>query len=416
MGILGRVWYAGAPSGVAVLYSVVSGAVREFWVKTSDYDRNVGDDSEFDSQILPVTMGLSIQGNDTGGSFSGTVTVNFSAPSGTTITPSSMSFSASVSAGTDNTDFTETFRSVRVVGTGAVTADIAVSGTTTGASAVGGIGATIGLGLLYDPTHGGEYVTTIPVGFSSSSGSVVTSNYISFIDAYLNGNYALIRNSGLSGSTQELTSISFAAASISGDSFSSAYNSSMDGVVPGQYLFFRVGLPARNYKLYRVTSNDGVNLTAALVSESGSASIFVSSAVVFSAISPEILYGLHTIDDDLTRYAATAPPVNLDDWRRELVPLTPPDFSLLGACLVDYIYDPQAILDGGNLYTIDLDQIISGQTLRNRLQTSAATVTATLTTQTATSGDTCTLGTAAESTVQVPSPGRGTIEGITYLP
>jgi hypothetical protein len=86
------------------------------------------------------------------------------------------------------------------------------------------------------------------------------------------------------------------------------------------------------------------------------------------------------------------------------------------SCLTDSIYDPQSILSGGNLYTIDLSQIINGQTLQQRLQTSPDTIAATLSTRTATSGASCTLGTAAESTVQVPSPGRGTVEGITYLP
>jgi hypothetical protein len=108
---------------------------------------------------------------------------------------------------------------------------------------------------------------------------------------------------------------------------------------------------------------------------------------------------------------------SLEDWRGDAVSLVPTEsVPVSTVCLDDYLPNSEVLLDADILYTIDLDQTISGQTLRTRLETSPDTVTATLTTQTATSGETCTLGTATTSTVQVPSPGRGTIEGITYLP
>lgn len=105
------------------------------------------------------------------------------------------------------------------------------------------------------------------------------------------------------------------------------------------------------------------------------------------------------------------------NWRnvQEAFTLLPLDSE--DSCIDSFANNPVANLIAPNIYSINLNQVISGSTLRNRLQTSPDTVAATLTTQTATNeGESCTLGTSTESTVQVPSPGRGTIEGITYIP
>jgi hypothetical protein len=105
-----------------------------------------------------------------------------------------------------------------------------------------------------------------------------------------------------------------------------------------------------------------------------------------------------------------------DDWRGDAVSLTPTaGITAADICSNDYLANPEALLNSGNLYSIALSQTIDSQTLQQRLQTSPDTIAATLTTRTATSGASCALGTVAESTVQVPSPGRGTVEGITYL-
>ena len=105
------------------------------------------------------------------------------------------------------------------------------------------------------------------------------------------------------------------------------------------------------------------------------------------------------------------------DWRASIVNYEISSSVSTGdSCLDLLLLDDDGLLDNGLYFNISLSQVIAGQTLRNRLETSPDTVNATLTTQSATSGATCTLGTPQESTVQVPSPGRGTVEGITYLP
>jgi hypothetical protein len=120
------------------------------------------------------------------------------------------------------------------------------------------------------------------------------------------------------------------------------------------------------------------------------------------------------VGETLADLGDTADP---DDWRGDAVSLTPTaGITAADICSNDYLANPEALLNSGNLYSIALSQTIDSQTLQQRLQTSPDTIAATLSTRTATSGASCTMGTAAESTVQVPSPGRGTVEGITYLP
>lgn len=105
------------------------------------------------------------------------------------------------------------------------------------------------------------------------------------------------------------------------------------------------------------------------------------------------------------------------DWRNEAVSLTPTsEITSSDSCVNDYLYNPQVNLINNTLYQIDLEQNIGGDTLISKLQTSAANVNATLTTQQFNSGASCTLDPIIESKIKVPSPGRGEIEGITYIP
>jgi hypothetical protein len=111
-------------------------------------------------------------------------------------------------------------------------------------------------------------------------------------------------------------------------------------------------------------------------------------------------------------------PINALNWRDVLSNFIAIGDQLTTADSCTDLYKGNAFINllSGNSRSILPSQIINGQTLRQRLQTSPDTIAATLSTRPATSGASCTLGTAAESTVQVASPGRGTVEGITYLP
>lgn len=412
MGILPWVWYGGA-KGVAVLYSVVNAGVREFWVKTAEYDRKVGEES--DKVALPFTGSIAATAGDESYSVSATITVEFSADSGTTITPSTFSYSATASAGADGVQAVTNPQVAIVEGQGPVTATVTLSATGSGDSlGIAGFGVALGVVGLASG-YSGEVVGSLNgVGSTSSSGSATITNFAKITDGFLNRNYALIRLAGLLVNGIEPDFLGFDSLSIDGDLIEIEATSGIDSLRAGFYLAFAGA--SNQFKVYRVASISGSTVSAALALESSSSPVTASSATILFSGAAEITYGLHTVESGTTVYDSPPLPSNDDDWRKALVSFAPPALGSLSSCLADAIYLPDGILTGGNLYRIDLDQIISGSTLRDRLQSSAATVTATLTTQTATSGETCTLGTAAESTVQVPSPGRGTIEGITYLP
>jgi hypothetical protein len=117
------------------------------------------------------------------------------------------------------------------------------------------------------------------------------------------------------------------------------------------------------------------------------------------------------IGETLSDLGATADP---DDWRGEAVSLTPTaQIESIQPCAADYLASNSGLLKGKKLYSIDLNQDIDGQTLIVRLQNSTDTVTAILIVRTATNDEGgCILGDMQSREVQVPSPGRGEILGI----
>lgn len=119
------------------------------------------------------------------------------------------------------------------------------------------------------------------------------------------------------------------------------------------------------------------------------------------------------VGETLTDLGTTADP---EDWRGEAVVLTPTtEIEATQPCTNDYLASNNALLKDGTLYTIDLTQDIGGQTLRSRLQSSTDTVVATMITRAATNAEgsgSCALGNVQTSKIQVPSPGRGEVLGI----
>lgn len=429
---------------MAVLYSVINAGVREFWVKTAEYDRKFTE-SETGKRTIPVSLLCTSDqtnlGSDTSGSVtsSATATITFSPEPGTTVTPSSISLSASSSVsglgGTVGWGISSS--GVLVDGPGPVSASYSV--TINGSNSGGSIAnasisqAVVNIGFGGTGAGGGGNTTvgdaSNPDDSDSASGSVELDRFILVpYQAFLNNRYALIKEinqvgafrpsaSGVSPSTPLTisieTSLSVSAAVLSSsESFTTAYDPDDERFIVGAILVF-ISNASTGYRVFRIESLDGVNITTRKISGEGSMSGSASASIVFS-VSSTLYYGLHNADGVI--YSAPPVPVNLDDWRRALAVFGEPDTSTLDACLAQNLRRTDSILTSGNLYRIDLGQAISGNTLRDRLQTSPDTVTATLTTRTATSGAACTLGTAVESTVQVPSPGRGTVEGVTYLP
>lgn len=117
----------------------------------------------------------------------------------------------------------------------------------------------------------------------------------------------------------------------------------------------------------------------------------------------------------VTDLGSTADP---DDWRGLATSLTPTaEITDSDSCLEDYLASDDGALIDDKLYHIGLEQIINGQSLRDRLQASSDTIPAALVTQSSVvENSVCILGSPKESKIRVPSPGRGEIESITYGP
>ena len=88
----------------------------------------------------------------------------------------------------------------------------------------------------------------------------------------------------------------------------------------------------------------------------------------------------------------------------------------ISPCARAVLENTGANLRSGMLYTIDLNQVISGQTLKNRLQSSTNPANASVSFRSATVTDAlCTLGSISTETIQIHGPGRGNVEGIIYV-
>jgi hypothetical protein len=401
MGLGSFIWYGGG-AGVAVLYSVVVGAVREFWVKTKKYDVKV---HEIPDEIENPYPPDDIDGNPNGvpgvNCSSDTIRVwarsiayqgvNSSASSASTAVQSAYFPGIPADSPPTSTSGIIAFE---------VNPDYDVSD-------FNGIVRDIS---EYTTSGGFLWWTTSIVyrlqinqrrfiqrgGFQNGSTfGVVNANYYRTdisrgqTSAFLSAFLAAIPESGL---IEGESDISYEIALVGAGGCDSTNPGGPPGgpeFIPNPYEAFTSALKPKIFALIKSNVDE--------------------SDEEFGELAYKKLIG-ETVSD----LGSTADP---DDWRGLAVSLTPTaEITSPDSCLEDYLDTDDGALIDGNLYRIALNQTISGSTLRTRLQTSPDTVTATLTTQTATSGATCTLGTATTSTVQVPSPGRGTIEGITYLP
>jgi len=343
----GVIWYGGPAGRAAVLYSVVVGAVREFWVKTAGADAKVHE--------IPAGIGGSGGGGSTGGGSGGG------------------------SGGTDNG-----------LSDASYIIEYAVNTTVNG-------------GIRYQAFRGpisGFRIRREPEG-------AVWYEFLCWgaLDRVFNPdcvNVARITGNG----PFWLSLVSFAATSVV------SIKKCPEGIPVDPALI--PGLVEEGF--YTPPGPLEPNPYEALVSAFES-KIFTLTKSNLNDEDEEFgeLKYQSLVDGTVADLGTTPDP---QDWRGEAVSLTPTaQIEGLQPCADAYLASDNALLLDDNLYTIDLGQTIDGQTLRSRLQTSTATIAATLTTRTATNaGASCTLGTPAESTVQVPSPGRGTVEGITYLP
>lgn len=343
--------FAGGVKGVAVLYSVVNAGMREFWVKTATADVKAYE--------IPTT-------------FTYTPSTSFGSTVGSTISGSLTLSSSESSAGVDLA-----FLSIRH---GSISFLVETT-----ATYISGSGASIEARPVTT-----EASSTVSQSVTSESGSASTTvSSTAQNGGCLPIGLSLIKSNPL-GSISASGTVTYTITAISSGTVSNPFECWISSPGGGAiYLIIK----------------SGVNTSGCSEGENPIQD-FTDLALINL---PSLSTAEYSNGDSVT----TRP----GHWREPLEDFLyindqPPSGS---SCADDYLPDRDSLISAGNLYEISLDQTISGQTLRDRLQTSTDTVAATLTTQTATDGVTCTLGTATESTVQVPSPGRGTIEGLTYL-
>jgi hypothetical protein len=433
MGLGSFIWYGGG-AGVAVLYSVVVGAVREFWVKTAKYDVKVGE--------IPTEEEIPWEPYDLP---NGTTT--YVPGAGAADTRWTWSLTGLLNANlTVEMDIYEKTFSEWVIGTtetcrflGTEYVNVTGSGTQTFANGVYNV----------ETGTGGRPGPLMTVNRTLNKGS---DNCGPATHTSTRGRYTTISN----GVVANPPGSYFGAPTQIYDEDDVDIDRSGEPIIYGRNLFDlwidsagpihrpTTAVVKETYN-YNVTLNSSVSTPGGTVTPPDWPTgdppppppdpLFapVPYESFISALKPKIFALIKSnVDEDDEEFGelaykkligetvldlgTTADP---DDWRGLAVSLTPTaEITSSDSCLEDYLdIDDGALIDG-NLYRIDIDQYVADYDgfLRTLLETSPDTVAATLTTQTATSGETCTLGTATTSTVQVPSPGRGTIEGITYLP
>jgi hypothetical protein len=366
----------------AVLYSVVNGAVREFWVKTGSTDVKV---FEIDNEktLKPEISWGDLPSNQ----FEPSVSVSASA-----------TFSDGPTTNPDILTFTEKVGEVTLpVGTSVTLASPDVTATLLALGSARNIRLTslpffdIRPGLSF--TSGSDTVGTTKTVFESGTFALFVGQKARRIDVGLRGTIRLLSTSG-----------GAASVSVSCSTF------------VGSYQIFNRVTPYESWLSVDVsTIYVTIKYLEEFLFEDDPETEFDSydklALVEIDRSTGTITTEVYDIGDSV--------PAQEGNWRSpgnnfRLAENTDPTGN---NCLDAYLPSKEDLLKDDKLYTIALDQVIDDQSLQTRLQASPDTVTATFTTRTATDdGDTCTLGDEQTSTVQVPSPGRGNVEGITYLP
>jgi hypothetical protein len=451
MGLGSFIWYGGG-AGVAVLYSVVVGAVREFWVKTKKYDVKVGEIDQVNEipdggvvgppisipepEGIPASSRYLFVYTSASDYFVSPGSINGFIPLPATFSPSSAKAYLIDEVGYDESDLRQeglnasNWYGIKVR---ASVYKVWSNETNSWVEPSTPLGSVLTRSSR-DPLFYSAVLEPRPV---SSIDQVLpplnTVGVFHYVRLGSSGFCSLLgplvtRQFGLRYDTSFTPALFFADADYNGPPLTqqrkqwyyTVYDSNglpLCAIPSGDFTDPSIPdddpanqpppLRTNDYEAY--TSNNIVLVKGLLETENDEPSVYA-----------QMIYGDASKDGQpLTeKYLRPTIPAALEnDWRESLVnyDVSESPFDALPCAESNMLSDEVTLVDG-NLYRIDLNQTISGQTLRTRLETSPDTVAATLTTQTATSGETCTLGTATTSTVQVPSPGRGTIEGITYLP
>ena len=497
MGLGSFIWYGGG-AGVAVLYSVVVGAVREFWVKTKSSDSllaSIPAVNFYQSFVSPVArqpfglvkheqrtrqiyvrMGLTSNiANTTNpvlGSTSMTAQLEIHVPAFCNIISFesvTVYFGNSIASSLDP-DTYET-RSAYVPGEGLISVKVySVSRSYSLASAP----------VSFIPGSADQELVKITmtgegIGFKGYISAFTYTGEVSLPSA--NASFAIYRTALI----DPFNTLNGLGVGIIGRT---DINDDGGGIDDSSY----PATPVKNYqsvdKFYPKGSKPSYDEIPTswlnLQNDPDQVGIFTQGLIqpvgVLSSLYASTFYGKPAA----TEYVSPASLPTASDWRSAIVNYSITVNAPGDRCVRAYILEPDALVSDGILSEIALDQIMASEqqsvsvspgdltittpavmgssiaakgtvllgadsckyiartdtvlslldpvpsnfsglvtilsTLEDYLSTIDGTIDATLTTRTATSGVTCTLGTATESTVQVPSPGRGTIEGITYLP
>jgi len=366
----------------AVLYSVVVGAVREFWVKTAADDVKVYEIAN--EKIYAAEASWGNVGNIVAG-----------------ISADPISASGELFAGTTQGFFVSPTQAGTLTLPPGLSASFSV--TVTGTHLQHGVGRILSARPLIAVSDAGIESTTADVSFTGSSTVGTSETRSTTIPRVNSGTKTRIIDVGL-----YLTISAFSGnqqAGISGTCTTSVNSSPFTGLTP-----YESWVSADDSTIYVALKY----LDEWLIEGDPETELDSYDRLVLATISRstgDITTAVFSIGDSV--------PAQESNWRGAInnFRLAENTAETDDNCTNDFLSSNDALLASGELFTIDLSQTIEGQSLQNRLQTSPDTVTATLTNRTATDdGDTCTLGDEQTSTVQVPSPGRGNVEGITYLP
>ncbi len=368
-----RVGGAEEKSSVAVLYSVVNGSNREFWVKTASTDlkifeftnsktlrpifswgENIGDSVSISGS---ASTPANLTGVPTGGFFDSNATVV--CPSGTAATLGITASASLVSDGTNrlgNTRSTLSSLPQAAVNsstpTDTETGDTFISGSSPG-------GLNLGKARLFNV---GIQMTASPFTGGAISWSGTVSHTIQQIFSYTR---------------------------------TTPYEAWMSATNEKIY----VTIKHLNDSLQQddpLTANDSFDRLQ-IIELSRSGSIVATTAYQIGDSVPSNPLNWRDVLSNFRQVADQ--PASLDE------------------CIDDYKGSSSTNLLNGEKTDIPLTQVISGQTLRVLLQTTSGSIAASLSTRTATSsGGACVLGAETLTTTQVPSPGRGRIEGIAAYP
>ena len=388
---LGWAWFGGRDT-IAILYSVLVGDTREFWVKTEQSDVKVAEiPGTFDpEEVNPTSIGG--QGSSTTlsgslGPISGIAPGQQSVPNGRTYSIFNGSeIRAKGSAFLGGGWVIDLTGTITWTGqnTGQSTSDRALAYNFLGSSVDSGVGVRMGWGNV---VPGGPNVVFGSPRTVTGRGVGIASLFTAMCGGYTELELTL-QGPGVASVNYTATATVRGWFGLTSYPYAARLSSDEDG------------------NIFVIVKWFGFDFDCADLSESSDFppdSIFVDSQFNRNeTIHLKLVDGKtgNSVDYHYRDKASVVKRQN--NWRKDQE-----DFVYPIPAATAVAQDNEVNVKGGDLYRINLNQFISGQTLKNRLQASTDPVNASMSVTTST--------TVRTETIKVYGPGRGDIEGIIYI-